>query len=744
MGRLNWKYLIVGVVLAPIVFAVSVWVFPASGRSVGAMLALGVVVVAGVMSFLANLRKVTEAPAAPAAPEAGRDVIKATGDVQTGGTRIQAPVSGDVAGHDIIKQEAPPPALNLHQLPAPPRDFTGRTAEMTELLAKLEQGGVTISGLQGMGGVGKTALALKLAEALMPRYPDAQFFLDLRGTSTPLSPAEAMGHVIRGYHPASKLPESEDELCGLYRTVLHGQRALVLMDNARGAAQVEPLIPPAGCALLVTSRWHFHLPGLYAKNLDVLSAGDAEGLLLKIAPRIDGHAGEMAKLCGYLPLALRLAGTALAERMTLSVGEYVGRLQDAQRRLELVDASLTLSYELLSPELQRFWGMLAVFPGTFDRAGAAAVWGMETEAAQDVLDELVRYSLVEWNETAGRYSLHDLVRVFAATRLSEDDRAAVQRRHAAHYKNVAAAANELYMQGGESITRGLGLFDLEWGNIEVGQAWAAGHAGEDDAAARLCCDYPKVGWYCLELRQHPREKIRWLEVAMAAARRLGDHIAESGHLGDMGAAYAALGDARRAIEFYEQQLVIVREIGDRGGEGNALGNMGVAYADLGDARRAIELYEQALVIDREIGDRHEEGNALGNMGVAYAALGAARRAIELCEQRLVIAREIGDRLGEGAGLNNLGEAYAASGETQRAIEFYQHSLAIERELGNRLGEGISLFNLGQALDTLGDRAQAIAHGEVALKLFEQIEAPNANEARKQLAEWGKKNSDRKT
>src|SRR5215216_4707626 len=134
----------------------------------------------------------------------------------------------------------------LHEVPRPPDDFTGREDELKELLASIEIGGITISGLQGMGGIGKTALA----------------------------------HVVRAYHPAAKLPDSESELRGLYLSVLDGRRALLLMDNAANAEQVEPLIPPAGCLLLVTSRQQFTVPGLTAKNLDTLSAADARDLLL--------------------------------------------------------------------------------------------------------------------------------------------------------------------------------------------------------------------------------------------------------------------------------------------------------------------------------------------------------------------------------------------------------------------------------------------------------------------------------
>jgi hypothetical protein len=194
------------------------------------------------------------------------------------------------------------------QLPPPPADFTGREAELRDLRAAIENGGVHISGLQGQGGVGKTALALKLAAELAPNFPDAQIYLDLKGVSEKsLTAAEALSHVLRAFHPEAKLPEKEGDLRTLFLHVLHDKRALLLMDNAKDAVQVKSLIPPEGCTLLITSRTRFTLPGLYQKDLNTLPPEDATKLLLEIAPRINREAEAIAKLCGYLALALRLA-----------------------------------------------------------------------------------------------------------------------------------------------------------------------------------------------------------------------------------------------------------------------------------------------------------------------------------------------------------------------------------------------------------------------------------------------------
>ncbi len=687
--------------------------------------------------------------------------------------------------------EVPPPPLHaIFQLPPPPADFTGRKDELADLRAAIESGGVHISGLQGQGGVGKTALALKLAEEIAPRFPDAQIYLDLKGVSDkPLTPAEAMSHVIRSFHPESKLPEKETDLAPLYLNVLHGKRALLLMDNAKDAAQVKPLVPPQGCALLVTSRHRFILEGLEPKNLDTLPPDDARRLLLAIAKhRMEDQADTIARLCGYLPLYLRLAASAIRHRTDITAKEYAERLKDENQRLKLLkakkewygkdesaEASINLSYALLHPETQQHWRMLAVFPDTFDAPAASSIWEIpnpirdsnpsrDREGAvhtdpeptpdrkglvlsepnpppAELLDTLWRFSLLDWNESTQRYRLHDLMRDFARARLTTTEQDAAARCHARHYKDVLAQADALYLKGGESLLLGLALFDLEWTNIQAGQTWAVAtmaRAPHDPQAAVLCNSFPNAGAYCVALRLYSRERIAWLAAAASAARRLKDRASEGSHLGNLGAAYADLGETRRSIAFFEQRLKIAREIGDRNGEGIALGFLGIAYAQLGETRRSVKFLEQYLAIVREIGNRRGEGIALVNLGIAYADLSETHRAIEFYEQALAIFREIGDRRSEGADLGNLGTAYKDLGETRRAIAFYEQALAIFREIGDRRGEANALWSTSRALDELGQRQQAIAHAEAALQIFEQIEDPNAAQVKRQLEEWKKR------
>ena len=655
-------------------------------------------------------------------------------------------ISDEYSKKSLATEPTAPTISARHQLRAPVGDFVGREKEIEMLTDALRSGGAAgISGISGMGGIGKTELSLYVANQLRDAYPDAQLFVDMRGTDEhPRDPADALADCIRAFAgPEQRLTESLDDLTRLYRDTLSGKRALILLDNAYDAPQVRPLLPPAGSALLVTSRDAIPLPGMRTRiTLEQLQPAEARELLTGIASRVPAEiADQICYLCGYLPLAIRAAGSLLDITADLDPAAYADQLRDERTRLTRigtegvdldVEASLSLSYQRLSPDEARVFRQLAVFPESFD-AGAEEV--ICEDPGHKHLSALVRRSLVLYNAEAARYRLHDLARLFADARMSEEERSDSQMRHAVYYVGVLGQADQLYLQGGDTIKGGLSLFDLERRNIQAGQSWAEKQSGANDRAASLCNDYPDAGVYVLNLRQHPREQILWLKAALAAARRLKSRADEGMHLCNLGNAYNDLGEARRAIEFHKQALAISREVGDRHREGQDLGNLGIAYTILGETRHAIEFHEQYLAIAREIGDRRGEGNALGNLGYAYDVLGEHRRAIEFNEQLLIIAREIGDRRGEGGALGNLGVAYKNLGEPRRAIEFYRQQLVITREIGDRRSEGNALINTGIALNLLGNRAQAIAHAEAALEIFEHIESPSTTKVRAQIAKW---------
>jgi tetratricopeptide (TPR) repeat protein len=544
-------------------------------------------------------------------------------DTQTNIQEANATViSGKVKTVNIYS-DRPEKPLIPHQIPLPPIDLTGRENDLRDLMSFYERGSSIIA-LRGMGGVGKSALAFALAQKLKDRFPDGHLFISMMGTSPkPLTPAEAMVQAIRSYKPALRLPESEAELANLYRSVLDGKRALFLLDNALDDRQVRPLLPvPEGCCLIITSRRKFSLPGMSLKDLDVLKLDAAADLLLKTAGedfpvmpvQYEDEWKGLARLCGCLPVALKAAGGYLANIPGSSPKKYIKELQDERMRLAIIGkegvdededlaTKLNLSYGRLAPDTALVFRLISIFPSDFGAESEEAV--CQDEGHRHLID-LVRWSLVEYErhgeEDEGRYHLHDLVRIYASSQLELDGEAAIAQAHilhSAHYLTVLQKANGLMLEGGESLTLGLKLFDSEWSNIQAGQAWASSQSTVNPECSEICSNYAWQG-NILDLRLHPVENVRWLEAALACARQSGNKEAEGAHLGNLGIAYKNLGDARKAIDYYEQHLTIAREIGDRRGEGADLGNLGNAYASLGKMDTAIDCAKSALAIFEEI------------------------------------------------------------------------------------------------------------------------------------------------
>ncbi len=365
-----------------------------------------------------------------AAVEAAGGAV-AVGAVTVGGDANNTTIHTDVhigdkafdlqLGPELIEVLSPtPPASALFDLPDGPRRFVGRSREEAQLLETLSRGAgaQAIVGLHGVGGIGKTALAARVARQLALQFPDARFALDLRGTrETPVTPRAAMEDVIRRFEPLAQLPDDEDQIRELYRGLLAGKRALIILDNAKDAEQVAPLLPPAPSAAIVTARALVALPGGASPiRLGGLSRGEAVELLASLLAPHEASAEEMdalASVCVDHPLALNVAGVALAARWEeYTVAGYAAEIEANREVLRLegvpdhdVMGSLDLSLRGLTvrePDLVEHWRDLSVFVGTFDAARAAAVAGFEAEdTARAALRRLADLGFLEPGEERG-------------------------------------------------------------------------------------------------------------------------------------------------------------------------------------------------------------------------------------------------------------------------------------------------------------------------------------------------------
>lgn len=318
-------------------------------------------------------------------------------------------------------------------LPQPPADFVGRNEQRDTLGADLRAGGRgLISAVRGMGGIGKTSLAAIVGRDVASDFPDGCFWLDLKGSrpGLTLSAHEALGKLIHQIDMLASLVDDKGARIAQFRSLAFGRRMLIILDDARDAAQCDELLPPANNGLLITSRRSFHLPGLKPVELPLLSDSEATALLSEIvgASGRELTAAELASIVlqsGRLPLALRAAGAFLAENADWTAGDYVRRLTAVRGRLDAlrtedpdldVRAVLRFSFTQLEeeqPTLARQWVVLAVIPGTFDAEAAAAIWSSSEGAARDRLSALVRRAMLEFDVELRRYRLHDLMRDLA-------------------------------------------------------------------------------------------------------------------------------------------------------------------------------------------------------------------------------------------------------------------------------------------------------------------------------------------
>lgn len=649
------------------------------------------------------------------------------------------------------------------QLPAPVRQFTGRHDELAALTGLLDQAGasgnvpaVVISAIGGMPGVGKTALAVHWAHRVAECFPDGQLYVDLHGfdSGEPVAAADALAGFLRALGCSGPdIPVDGDERAGAYRSRVAGRRMLVVLDNARHAEQVRPLLPGSPeCVTIVTSR--DALAGLVAGDgavrlhVDVLPMPEAVQLLRGlIGTRVDDDRDatvQLARQCGQLPLALRVAAELAAARPGLTLADLIADLTGLQHRLDVlgvgederttVRSVLSWSYKALSADAARLFRLAGLHPGpSFDSYAAAALTRNSLPRTAQLLDQLARAYLIQ-AIAPDRYGLHDLLRDYARDLAAGDganEGPAALTRLFDYYLHAAATAMDTAFPA-ERARRPAGPPTRTPAPALTGEgealAWLAAerqnlvtvavHAAEHGWASHATRLSATLGSY-LEAECLYPEAFTIHSHAGRAARTAGDVLAEAYALNSIGVMDLRLGRYQLCADSFEQALGLFRRAGDQLGEARALGNLGFVGFLQGHGQQASDYLLQSLTLFGALGDKPGQARMHANLGHVDLQQGRYQQASVHLQRSLALCQEIRDRSGQGRALGMLGEVDLQQGRYQPAADHLQQALAVFREIGDRISEADVLAYLGVTDLRQGRFRQAVGYLERAWTVSEE-------------------------
>jgi DNA-binding SARP family transcriptional activator/Tfp pilus assembly protein PilF len=696
-----------------------------------------------------------DAPAPPpgAAPDRGRGQV--SGQPGAGLRPAEMPVLGASPGSAARRVPA--------QLPADVADFTGRGAHLQQLRGLMPGAGhrgnaaVTVAVVAGTPGLGKTALAIHAAHRLRPDFPDGQLYVSLGGGSDhPGQPDEVLARFLRDLGvDGTRVPVDPEERAAMYRTRLAERQMLIVLDDARDAAQVRPLLPGTGsCAVIVTSRNRLSgLAGSRLIELDVLGDGEATELFARIvgAERAETDPAavrDVLGVCAGLPLAIRIAGARLAARRGWTVRRLADRLADQRRRIDELtagDLAVRACFQVSFDALPRMSGdgvdpahvfrILGVWPGSsIGLPAATALIGEPEDSVADALEVLVDANLLE-SPGPDRYRLHDLLRDYAAERAQADEppqaiENAVRRVLDWYLRTADATANVVApyrdrvpldppAPGSDVPQFATAEQALHWCEQERSNLVAATRQAAASGLHDIAWKLPVAATVCFDRLGYRSEWLSTHRIALDSVQKLGDRRGEAWVLNNLG---MVLGQQHQddAVGYFERALAILREIGDKRDQGQAANNLAFCYLILGRHEEAVEALLDALKLQRELGRRYGEGVALCNLAEAYLELGRPDEAITSAREALTILREVGSVRYEGYALYNLGRARLELGQGAEAASLFEQALPIHRAAGDRYGEAQVLRRIGNAHALAGRLAEAREAWTRARSLFEAL------------------------
>lgn len=672
----------------------------------------------------------------------------------------------------------PPPVVSPvpRQLPAPPPHFVGRErerAELDRLCRDQTRSSVAIAAISGTGGMGKTSLALHWAHDNIGLFPDGQLYVNLHGfdpSSGPLPAHVALRHFLGSLGvPAAAIPAGEEAQAGLYRSLVAGLRLLVVLDDARNVAQVEPLLPgSASCVVVITSR--NRLPGLNATRgasligLDALTPTETRGLLGHHLgeSRIDAEpdsAAVLVETSGGLPLAISVLAARAAMHPGFPLSVLAEELSSPATRLDALQtgdlntdlrAAFTSSYEALHPATARLFALLGVAPWPdVTLRSAAALAGLPASRTRMLLHDLEAANLIDQHRP-GRYRTHDLVRLYAAERAQFDrpdhERAEALTRLVDSYVHTASAGDRLLYPNRPFAAR-ISAEGVQEEFEDAASAWAwfedeqSSLIAVQQLAVRLGMDAAvwRLAWAMdtYHKRCHHELRIQSWQTALAATERLGHPITRAFAHWYLGYAYAQESRAGDGLEHLLFALKLFEQEEDLAGQAHTSHTLGFAWLARDDPERALPHVANALRLQQELRDPLWEANALSATGWCHAKLGDYPKARSYCEQALMLFQRHEDLNGESATLDSLGYIAHWARQHDQALGYYGRCLELRERLGNAYQGADTLVRIGDVQHEMGRLAAARDAWQRALDLYHKqhraTEAEDVQERIRRLA-----------